>query len=233
MMAVYFGFILLVAWAKPLLGHPARARAEPRHPARGARDRLRLGAHLDLRALGEQPLRRDRAPRCGSRADEQRPRRDPTSSAIFFFFLFVAVTLAITFWAARRTRSTEHFYAAGRSVTGLQNGLALAGDYMSAASFLGHRRARGRRLGLRRPHLLDRLPGRLAGGDVPDRRAAAQPGPLHLRGRGRLPAAADPGADRGRHRHARGRDLLPDRPDGRRRQPDQAAVRHPLRDGRS
>ena len=57
--------------------------------------------------------------------------------AILFFLLFVSVTLAITYWAARRTRSTEHFYAAGRSVTGLQNGLALAGDYMSAASFLG------------------------------------------------------------------------------------------------
>ena len=61
----------------------------------------------------------------------------PNVAAIFFFFLFVSVTLAITYWAARRTRSTEHFYAAGRSVTGLQNGLALAGDYMSAASFLG------------------------------------------------------------------------------------------------
>ena len=61
----------------------------------------------------------------------------PHGAAIVWFFLFVVVTLAITLWAARRTRSTEHFYAAGRSVTGLQNGLALAGDYMSAASFLG------------------------------------------------------------------------------------------------
>ena len=61
----------------------------------------------------------------------------PNLVAILFFFGFVAVTLAITWWAARRTKSTEHFYAAGRSVTGLQNGLALAGDYMSAASFLG------------------------------------------------------------------------------------------------
>jgi cation/acetate symporter len=61
----------------------------------------------------------------------------PNPAAIVCFFLFVAVTLAITWWAARRTRTTEHFYAAGRSVTGLQNGLALAGDYMSAASFLG------------------------------------------------------------------------------------------------
>ncbi len=61
----------------------------------------------------------------------------PNPIAIAFFFVFVAITLAITYWAARRTQSADHFYAAGRSVTGLQNGLALAGDYMSAASFLG------------------------------------------------------------------------------------------------
>src|SRR5205814_7202909 len=48
-----------------------------------------------------------------------------------------ALTLVITWWAAKRTRSAKEFYAAGRSVTGFQNGLALAGDYMSAASFLG------------------------------------------------------------------------------------------------
>jgi len=57
--------------------------------------------------------------------------------AKLFFFLFLGVTLGITWWAARRTRTTEHFYAAGRSITAAQNGLALAGDYMSAASFLG------------------------------------------------------------------------------------------------
>jgi len=57
--------------------------------------------------------------------------------AIVFFFIFVAVTLAITYWAAKKTKTTKEFYAAGRSVTGFQNGLALAGDYMSAASFLG------------------------------------------------------------------------------------------------
>ena len=61
----------------------------------------------------------------------------PTASAIGFFLLFVALTLAITWWAAKRTRSTREFYAAGRSISPLQNGLALAGDYMSAASFLG------------------------------------------------------------------------------------------------
>ena len=57
--------------------------------------------------------------------------------AIAFFFLFVAISLGITYWAARRTKSTSHFYAAGGNITGLQNGLALAGDFMSAASFLG------------------------------------------------------------------------------------------------
>ncbi len=61
----------------------------------------------------------------------------PTASAIVFFLLIVALTLAITFWATRRTRSTKDFYAAGRSISPLQNGLALGGDYMSAASFLG------------------------------------------------------------------------------------------------
>ena len=57
--------------------------------------------------------------------------------AIVMFLLFVAGTLYITYWAARRTRSAKDFYAAGGGITGFQNGLAIAGDYMSAASFLG------------------------------------------------------------------------------------------------
>jgi len=61
----------------------------------------------------------------------------PNAMAMVFFFVFIAITLGITYWAARRTRTTEHFYAAGRSISPGQNGFALAGDYMSAASFLG------------------------------------------------------------------------------------------------
>ncbi len=57
--------------------------------------------------------------------------------AVVFFALFVTITLAITYWAARRTKTTAQFYAAGGRISGFQNGLALAGDYMSAASFLG------------------------------------------------------------------------------------------------
>lgn len=58
-------------------------------------------------------------------------------ASIIIFFAFVAVTLAITYWAAKKTKTTSEFYAADRSISGFQNGLALAGDYMSAASFLG------------------------------------------------------------------------------------------------
>jgi cation/acetate symporter len=61
----------------------------------------------------------------------------PNIIAMGGFVLFIGLSLAITWVAARRTKSTEHFFAAGRSITGWQNGLALAGDYMSAASFLG------------------------------------------------------------------------------------------------
>ncbi|WP_448190236.1 cation acetate symporter [Azospirillum sp. sgz301742] len=57
--------------------------------------------------------------------------------AIFMFVAFVVLTLGITYWAARRTKTAKDFYSAGGGITGFQNGLAIAGDYMSAASFLG------------------------------------------------------------------------------------------------
>ncbi|MFN3397396.1 MAG: cation acetate symporter, partial [Sulfurimicrobium sp.] len=53
------------------------------------------------------------------------------------FGVIIAITMAITFWAAKTTHTTSEFYAAGRSVSGMQNGWAIAGDYLSAASFLG------------------------------------------------------------------------------------------------
>lgn len=57
--------------------------------------------------------------------------------AIGMFMVFIVFTLCITWWAARRTRSTSDFYSAGGGISGLQNGLALAGDYMSASTLLG------------------------------------------------------------------------------------------------
>ncbi len=58
-------------------------------------------------------------------------------SAIAMFLVFVLSTLGITYWAANKTKSTADFYTAGGGITGFQNGLAIAGDYMSAATLLG------------------------------------------------------------------------------------------------
>ena len=58
-------------------------------------------------------------------------------TAVVMFIIFISITLGITYWAAKKTRSASDFYTAGGSISGLQNGLAIAGDYMSAASFLG------------------------------------------------------------------------------------------------
>ncbi|QNQ54687.1 cation/acetate symporter ActP [Serratia liquefaciens] len=65
-------------------------------------------------------------------------KRQPLNiQAIVMFILFVGATLYITYWASKRTRSRQDYYTAGGKITGLQNGLAIAGDFMSAASFLG------------------------------------------------------------------------------------------------
>ncbi len=56
---------------------------------------------------------------------------------IILFLVLVLITLAIVIWAGRRTRNATDFYAGGRTFTGFQNGMAIGGDYMSAASFLG------------------------------------------------------------------------------------------------
>ena len=63
--------------------------------------------------------------------------RELNIPAIIMFLIFVLATLGITYWAARRTKTAKDFYTAGGGITGFQNGLAIAGDYMSAASFLG------------------------------------------------------------------------------------------------
>ncbi|MES2260244.1 MAG: cation/acetate symporter ActP [Pseudomonadota bacterium] len=59
------------------------------------------------------------------------------ATAIGMFLVFVAVTLGVTWWAARRTRTASDFFTAGGGISGMQNGLAVAGDYMSAATLLG------------------------------------------------------------------------------------------------
>lgn len=73
-----------------------------------------------------------------SAADLGNTVRQPLNlEAIGMFCVFVLVTLGITYWASRKTQTTSDFYTAGGGITGFQNGLAIAGDYMSAATLLG------------------------------------------------------------------------------------------------
>ena len=67
----------------------------------------------------------------------QTTKQETNWTAIVMFGIFVLATLWITKWAAKKTTSAASFYTAGGGITGFQNGLAIAGDYMSAASFLG------------------------------------------------------------------------------------------------
>jgi cation/acetate symporter len=59
------------------------------------------------------------------------------STSLVMFLIFIALTLVITYWAARRSAGASAYFVAGRRITGWQNGIAISGDYMSAASFLG------------------------------------------------------------------------------------------------
>src|SRR5450631_1077410 len=59
------------------------------------------------------------------------------STSLIMFLAFIAITLVITFWASKRSAGSSAYFAAGRQIKGWQNGVAVAGDYMSAASFLG------------------------------------------------------------------------------------------------
>ena len=148
-------------------------------------------------------------------------------SAIVMFVAFVGATLCITYWASKRNRSAADYYAAGGRITGFQNGLAIAGDYMSAASFLGISAlvftsgydgliySIGFLVGW--PIILFLIAERLRNlgkytfADVASLppQAEADPHPVGLRLAG-------------------GGGVLPDRADGRRRQADRAAVRPQL-----
>ena len=150
--------------------------------------------------------------------------------AIGMFVAFVGLTLGITYWAAKQTASAADFYSAGGGITGFQNGLAIAGDYMSAASFLGIS-------GLVYTSGYDGLiysVGWLVGWPIVTFLIAEQ-----LRNLGKFTFADVTsfrlGQTRDPHsrclRFAGHRRLLPDRADGRRRKAHSAAVRPRLLDG--
>jgi cation/acetate symporter len=73
----------------------------------------------------------------GGAIDGQTEKQPINVHAIAMFLVFVALTMGITYWAASRTKSAADYYTAGGGITGFQNGMAIAGDYMSAATLLG------------------------------------------------------------------------------------------------
>ncbi|MBN9510325.1 MAG: cation acetate symporter, partial [Alphaproteobacteria bacterium] len=98
---------------------------------------VRLLAASVVRLLAALPALLLAAPALAAEAIGPTEKQHMNRTAIAMFLAFVVATLGITYWAARRTRTAAVFYTAGGNITGLQNGLAIAGDYMSAASFLG------------------------------------------------------------------------------------------------
>ncbi len=79
--------------------------------------------------------------RSGERHHRGCPERERSqvamSTSLVMFLVFIAITLGITYWASKRSSGSSAYFAAGRQIKGWQNGIAVAGDYMSAASFLG------------------------------------------------------------------------------------------------
>ena len=156
---------------------------------------------------------------------ERTAREDAKScrTPLLMFLLFIAITLGITYWAARRSSGASAYFAAGRRITGWQNGLAVAGDYMSAASFLGIAGIIAFS-GLRRLHVLGRLAGGVPHRALRRRRAAAQRRQVHHGRRARLPAAPAARARHGVAQHAHRQHVLHDRADGRRRRAGEPAA---------
>ncbi len=91
---------------------------------------LRSGAVLALALLGDAAF-------AAGPAMDAAEKQATNYTAIAMFVAFVSMTLGITYWAASKAKSAAAFYTAGGSITGFQNGLAIAGDYMSAATLLG------------------------------------------------------------------------------------------------
>ncbi len=163
-------------------------------------------------------LVRRRRPRPGRRSSPPTGRRSACSP------LFVVFTLFITKWAAAKHQVGGRLLHRRRWHHRLPE---RPGDRrrLHVGGLVPGHLGGGHGQRLRRPDLFDRLPRRLAGDHLPDGRAAAQPGQVHFRRRGRLSLQARAGAHLRGLGHAGGGGLLPDRADGRRRPADQAAVR--------
>ena len=229
-LAWYFGFVVLAGYAPDFMGEEflrrpdrrlragavpvrddlgprragtcARPTASSTRSPSGRRSRRSRSAHRRRRPLRLGRARRERR---GGDAPMTFIAADVNELALSIFGVVVAITLVVTYWASKRVTSATDFWAAGRGITGVQNGFAIAGDYMSAASLPRHRRP-DLPVRLRRLPVLRRLPGRVPDRAVPARRADAQLGQVHDRRRALVPAERAAGALGGGARNAgRGR----------------------------
>ncbi len=132
---------------------------------------------------------------------------------LIMFLVFIAITLGITYWASRRSSGASAYFAASRQIKGWQNGIAVAGDYMSAASFLGIAGIIAFQgydgflfsVGWLVAYLT------VSAGDCG---TAAQCRQVHHGGRAGVPTEAASGAGHGVAEHADGQHVLHDRADG-------------------
>ena len=239
-LAWYLLYILLTVYARDFMAQQVLGNINVAYLLGPAAVRVHLRHRVRLLAVRGQERRPDRG------RDPPPPRGDPAVNVlaqaadaveggqraltISLFLAFVLLTLVITVRASRNNATAADFYSGGRSLTGPQNGVAIGGDYMSAASLPRHRRHH-RAVGLRRVPLLHRLPRRVAGRAAARGRAAAQQRQVHDGRRPRVPDEAAPGARRRRHLHDHRLDLLPARADGRRRRARHAAARRHQRHG--
>ena len=215
----------------PEAGRQHQRRAGPRAAA------VRVDLRRDRRSTSGTPTRSStrRRPACATTSREtpgdRRSPRPPTPpsaarpSTSRSSPRFVAVTLYLVLKAGKTNKSAADMYTGGAAFSGRQNGVAISGDYLSAASFLGIAGAIALH-GLRRLPLQHRLPRRVAHRAAARRRAAAQHRPLHDGRRPVVPHARAAGPHGGRDLDAGRVVLLPAGADGRRRRTRRAAAQH-------
>ena len=115
---------------------PAKAPAAPGAPAAATAPAAAPGAPAAVTAPAAVPGAPVAAPAPAAPAKKRELKANKVIT-LSMFGVIISITLAVVVWAARRTKTAADFYAAGGGITGTQNGWAIAGDYMSAASFLG------------------------------------------------------------------------------------------------
>ena len=115
---------------------PAKAPTAPGAPAAATAPAAAPGAPAAVTAPAAVPGAPVAAPAPAAPAKKRELKANKVIT-LSMFAVIISITLAVVVWAARRTKTAADFYAAGGGITGTQNGWAIAGDYMSAASFLG------------------------------------------------------------------------------------------------